>query len=42
MMRQRQQSWIDASTLVDEAAIAGWSRRRRLWNNAVAMFGPVL
>jgi cardiolipin synthase len=42
LMRQRQQSWIDASTLVDEAAIAGWSRRRRLWNNAVAMFGPVL
>jgi cardiolipin synthase len=41
-MRQLQQGWIETSTLVSEAAISGWSRRRRLWNNAVAMFGPVL
>jgi cardiolipin synthase len=41
-VRARQMSYIRASTLVDPADVAGWSRRRRLWNNAIAMFGPVL
>jgi cardiolipin synthase len=41
-MRRRQSSYIAASTPIDLADVAGWSRRRRLWNNAVAMLGPVL
>ena len=41
-MRARQASYIAASTPVDAADVAGWSRRRRIWNNAVAMLGPVL
>jgi cardiolipin synthase len=39
---ERQESYLDASTRIDAAAIAGWSKQRRLWNNAVAMMGPVL
>ena len=41
-MRARQAQYIAASTPVDLADVAGWSRRRRLWNNAIAMLGPVL
>ena len=41
-MRERQASYIAASTPVDAADVVAWSRRRRIWNNAVAMLGPVL
>jgi cardiolipin synthase len=41
-VRQRQSSYIAQSRPVDAAAVEGWSRRHRLWNNAVAMLGPVL
>jgi cardiolipin synthase len=41
-VRARQASYIAASTPVDAAAVASWSWRRRLWNNAIGMFGPVL
>jgi cardiolipin synthase A/B len=41
-MRARQASYIAASTPVDAADVIGWSRRRVIWNNAVAMLGPVL
>lgn len=41
-VRARQQSYIDASVEVSAASVAQWSRRRRLWNNTIAMFGPVL
>lgn len=41
-IRDRQQHYIDASVLIEPAAVAAWSRRHRLWNNTVAMFGPVL
>jgi cardiolipin synthase A/B len=41
-MRRRQQSYIDASVPVDASDVLAWTRRRRFWNNAVAMFGPVL
>jgi len=37
-----QDGYIAASVPVEQAAVAAWSRRRRLWNNAIAMFGPVL
>ncbi|WP_295879961.1 cardiolipin synthase [uncultured Thiohalocapsa sp.] len=41
-MRRRQDSWISASFPVHAEDVAAWSRRRRLWNNVVAMLGPVL
>jgi cardiolipin synthase len=41
-VRARQAEYIARSDPVDTADVMGWSRRRRLWNNAVAMLGPVL
>jgi cardiolipin synthase A/B len=41
-MRRRQESYIAKSVPVTAEAVAGWSWRRQLWNNAVAMLGPVL
>jgi cardiolipin synthase len=41
-MRQRQQSYIDQSRLITGDMVNGWSRRQQLWNNAIAMLGPVL
>jgi len=41
-MRARQQSYIDKSRQVSAADVGGWSWRRRLWNNTVAVVGPVL
>lgn len=41
-VRARQQSYIDASRRVTVEEVAAWSRRKQLWNNAVAMMGPVL
>lgn len=38
----RQESYIAASRLIGPDDIAGWSRTRRLWNNAIGMMGPVL
>jgi cardiolipin synthase len=42
LMRGRQQSYIDDSVPVDASDVLAWRGRRRFWNNAVAMFGPVL
>ncbi len=41
-MRERQIGYVAASTPVDAADVVAWSRRRVIWNNAVAMLGPVL
>lgn len=41
-VRARQQSYIDASVPVDKHTVVGWSAGQRLWNNVIAMFGPVL
>ena len=41
-LRQRQQSYIDASVPVSTAEVTTWSGTRRIWNNTVAMLGPVL
>lgn len=41
-LRQRQQAYIDSSTLISLEEVASWSMGRRLWNNTVAMLGPVL
>ena len=41
-IRARQQVYLAASVPVLAADVAAWPRRRRLWNNAIAMLGPVL
>jgi len=41
-VRARQQQYIEHSHPVDPDAVAAWTWRRRLWNNTVAMLGPVL
>jgi cardiolipin synthase len=41
-MRARQRSYIDKSRPVTAADVGGWSWRKRLWNNTVAVVGPVL
>lgn len=41
-VRARQQSWIAASRRVTKDEVAAWTGRRKLWNNAVAMVGPLL
>ena len=41
-MRQRQDSYIASSRAVSRELVAGWSWDYRLWNNAIAMLGPVL
>ncbi|MGB5736051.1 MAG: cardiolipin synthase [Thiohalocapsa sp.] len=41
-VRKRQQHYIEQSLLVDPNNVAAWSWKRRLWNNTVAMLGPVL
>lgn len=41
-MRQRQQSYIEHSNPITAETVASWPVGRRLWNNAIAMLGPVL
>jgi cardiolipin synthase len=41
-MRERQDSYIAKSKPVTVEMVARWTWQRRLWNNAVAMLGPVL
>ncbi|TVQ85353.1 MAG: cardiolipin synthase [Chromatiaceae bacterium] len=41
-IRARQDSYIAAARPVTAATVAAWPRRRRLWNNVVAMLGPLL
>jgi cardiolipin synthase len=41
-LRARQDGWIAASRAVTQTDVAQWGRPRRLWNNAVAVMGPVL
>lgn len=41
-LRQRQDSYTAQSHLITSEEVASWPRRRRLWNNAIAMLGPVL
>ncbi len=41
-MRKRQASYIDSARLVEAADVAGWSRGEKMWNNTIAMLGPVL
>jgi cardiolipin synthase len=41
-MRERQQYYIGQSVEVDMQTVLEWTRRRQLWNNTVAVLGPVL
>jgi cardiolipin synthase len=41
-LRVRQQTWLADSRPVTPEMVATWSIGRRLWNNAIAMLGPVL
>jgi cardiolipin synthase len=41
-MRQRQESYLASSSPVTIDMVESWSWQRRLCNNAIAMFGPVL
>jgi len=41
-MRLRQDAYLARSRPVTSDEVAHWSRARRLWNNTIAMLGPVL
>ena len=41
-LRQRQDSYIAKSRLVTGEAVKSWTWQHRLWNNSIAMLGPVL
>lgn len=41
-MRERQQQYLADCQRITAEEVAGWSWGRRLWNNAVAIVGPVL
>ncbi len=41
-VRERQQVYLDSARVVTLEEVANWPLRRRLWNNAVAMMGPIL
>ena len=41
-IRERQEAYISASGEVTRSDVEKWSVGRRLWNNSVAMLGPVL
>jgi cardiolipin synthase len=42
IMRQRQDSYMAQSRTVTAEMVASWGPGRRLWNNSVAMLGPIL
>jgi cardiolipin synthase len=41
-IRERQQAYIDSANKVSIETVENWPRWRRLWNNTIAMLGPVL
>lgn len=41
-LRKRQQQYIDKSNPISREIVASWPLPRRLWNNTLAMLGPVL
>src|SRR5437660_4513306 len=41
-VRERQQEYIARSNRVTKEAVAAWPMSRRLWNNTIAMLGPIL
>jgi cardiolipin synthase len=41
-VKQRQQDYLARSKRITVEDVAAWSAPRRLWNNAVAVLGPLL
>ncbi|MGB5590163.1 MAG: cardiolipin synthase [Gammaproteobacteria bacterium] len=41
-MKSRQQQYLERSRPVSADEVAAWPMRRRLWNNTIAMLGPLL
>ena len=41
-LRARQESFLSDSRQITAEEVASWSWRRRLWNNTLAIVGPVL
>lgn len=41
-VRKRQQEYISRSSAVTRQTVASWSVSRRLWNNTLALLGPIL
>ncbi len=41
-MRERQEQYLEQSRKLTLEMVEDWSWQHRLWNNTIAMFGPVL
>jgi len=41
-MRERQQQFLTQSRRITRDEVEGWSAGQRLWNNVLAIVGPVL
>jgi cardiolipin synthase len=41
-LRRRQQDYIDKSNRVTSEMVAAWPLQKRLWNNTLAVLGPIL
>lgn len=41
-VRARQQTYIDSANKITLQEVQGWPLSRRLWNNSIAMLGPIL
>jgi cardiolipin synthase len=41
-VRQRQQQYLESARAIAAQEVAAWPMTRRLWNNTVAMLGPLL
>jgi cardiolipin synthase len=41
-VRDRQQDYLSRSNAVTQDVVASWPTARRLWNNTIAMLGPIL
>ena len=42
IMQERQKQYLNSSVHVTAEEVAGWTLVRRLWNNTIAMLGPLL
>ena len=42
VMRRRQETYLASSQTVTVEMVEQWSMVRRLWNNSIAMLGPIL
>ncbi len=42
LIRQRQESYLAQSRPITQEQVAAWPKWRQLWNNTIAMLGPIL